>query len=484
MKTIISLDIGTTVVKAVAFSLLGEELSVFEQPLSLLYPQEGYVEQKPQELLRACDLVLKNTFDHIDKEELIALSMSTQGGSLVPTDEKGVPTGNLVTWMDKRASNMIEVWEKEGTADELRRECGWRPQAGLPLPLIMWFKKNDQELYSKTSRWMSVNDFVMHHLTGEFISNLSCAAEMLLVDLEMDNWSERISNLAGIDRRFLSDIRDATSIVGPLKDEMKVALGIHKSIPVVNGGQDHSCEAFALGVKEKGTGMLACGTAWVLNVALCDKNMDMVPDSMDLNYHVIPEAYIASEFLGSYGKHIDWWVSDIAIGLESKCDGDALFDKFNNRLTKTTLGSSGAIYDAKRGRFIGIGPTQDLGDLSRALLEGLVYQVYCCVKRLAALSVPLKEIWLIGGASRNALLPQMLSDSLGITVRMTSYTHGPALGAAMLALLAIGEAKSPEEARRRFKLDEISLHPVASKHEMYRRLFEKHEETNKDERCK
>ncbi len=481
MKTIISLDIGTTVVKTVAFSLLGEELSVFEQPLSLLYPQEGYVEQNPQELLRACEVVLKYAFDSVDKDEISALSMSTQGGSLVPADVNGIATGNLVTWMDARAEDLVETWDKTGVSEQLRQDCGWRPQAGLPLPLIHWFKKYDQELYKRTIRWMSVNDFVVHHLTGEFVSNLSCASEMLLVDLATDNWSDAISSMAGIDKSFLSDIRESTCIVGPLCDEMMTYLGIRKMLPVINGGQDHSCEALALGVKEKGMGMLACGTAWVLNVALHDKNMDLVPDTMDLNYHVIPDTYIASEFLGCYGKHIEWWVSEIAGGLVAGCDRDALYKKFNNRIKKAKLGSAGAIYDARGGRFLGIGPAQDFGDLSRALIEGLVYQVYYSVNRLANMGVPLKELWLIGGASRNALLPQMIADSLGITVRMTSYTHGPALGAAMLAMLATGEATSFEEARMRFKRDDLCLYPAATKYGMYQRLYEKHKEINKDE---
>ncbi len=481
MKTIISLDIGTTVVKTVVFSLFGKELAVYEQPLSLIHPQEGHVEQDPKELLQACDQVLLQAIMSQDATGVLAISISAQGGSLVPADAEGVPTGNVVTWMDTRASQIVDKWEQDGVSSRLRRECGWAPQPGLPLSLIFWYKQYGKDLFEKTERWMSVNDFVVHHLTGDCITNLSCAAEMMLVDLETDNWSERISSWAGIKRDLLSEIRDSASIAGYLTSELKAKLGLDRELPVVNGGQDHSCEALALGVREKGTGMLACGTAWVLNVAMQDKDMNLVPATMDLNYHVIPDFYIASEFLGGYGKQIEWWVSDVASGLASEVDRDGLYKAFNSRLEGTVLGSSGALYDAQRGRFLDVGPGQDIGDLSRALLEGLTYQVHRSVDRLKGMGVDLKELWLIGGASRNVLLPQMIADGLGLEVRMTSYSHGPALGAAMLAMMALGEVENLGEARERFSLEERALKPEAGKHESYMSLFRRYEEKNRYE---
>ena len=481
MKYIISLDIGTTVVKTVLFSLDGREKAVFEEPIGLVRPGDDRVEQDPGELLRACELVLRKAVGCLDGAEALAIGISAQGGSLVPADRNGDAVGNLVTWMDTRAAHLVEEWKQDGTSARLRGECGWAPQPGLPLSVIAWLREHDADLFARTERWMSVNDYVVHHLTGEYVTNLSCAAEMMLVDLATDDWSEPICADAGIKRELLSQIRPSHAVAGPLNDRMKRILGISGSLAVVNGGQDHSCEALALGVNGTGTGMLACGTAWVINVALEDKDMDLVPGGMDLNYHVVPERYIASEFLGGYGKQIEWWVSDIACGLDPASDRDDLYKAFNEVLAETAMGASGVRYDAVNGRFLDVGPGKDLGDLSRGLLEGLVWRVHQAVADLRTTGVELNELWLIGGASRNAILPQMIADALDLEVRMTSYTHGPALGAAMLALLAIGEAKSPDEARERFSLEAESLMPDAARHEQYGTIFKRYKEMDRYE---
>jgi xylulokinase len=114
-------------------------------------------------------------------------------------------------------------------------------------------------------------------------------------------------------------------------------------------------------------------------------------------------------------------------------------------------------------------------------LEGLTYQVHRAVASLKEQGIKLDELWLVGGASRNVLLPQMIADGLGLKVCMTAYSHGPALGAAILALLATGEVESLGEARERFSLDERAFKPEEGKHEMYLSLFNRYEEKNRYE---
>ena len=72
-------------------------------------------------------------------------------------------------------------------------------------------------------------------------------------------------------------------------------------------------------------------------------------------------------------------------------------------------------------------------DMSRAVLEGAAFEVRWALERLAAAGMPIEQMWMVGGATRSPIWPQIVADVTGVPIFLAPYTHGPALGAGILA---------------------------------------------------
>ncbi|NJN95032.1 MAG: hypothetical protein HC875_13485 [Anaerolineales bacterium] len=71
---------------------------------------------------------------------IAALSLSAQAGSLIPVKNNGTPTYPIITWMDRRAEELVNGWRADGVEPTVRRISGWSLQIGLPLPFIAWLR--------------------------------------------------------------------------------------------------------------------------------------------------------------------------------------------------------------------------------------------------------------------------------------------------------------------------------------------------------
>ena len=61
--------------------------------------------------------------------------------------------------------------------------------------------------------------------------------------------------------------------------------------------------------------------------------------------------------------------------------------------------------------------------------------------RVRNFGLPVEKLWMVGGAARSPLWPQIVADVVGIPMTLAQYSHGPALGAALLAARGLGWLK-------------------------------------------
>jgi xylulokinase len=434
----------------VLFNLMGEELAVAERAYTLQTPQPDWVELDPEEMWLAIIGIMRSICQNLAADiQILGIALSTQGGSLLPVDAVGNPTYNLVTWLDRRSESVVADWEESGLADQIRSRSGWAPQTGLPLPTICSLHQSHPGVIAKTKKFLSVNDFVAHHLTGEYATNPSMAGEMLLTNLQTGAWDQELCELAGIQIDQLSPISSSEAIVGEIKSEICRQVGLPLGVSLINGGQDHSCEALALGMTEPGSFLLACGTAWVINAATDSPEISTIPPEMALNYHVIPGRYIASQFLGALGAGMEWWLDQFwqSPNRENPISRADRYTSFNHALISTEPGSSGLRFQPVSGTprtnwapggYAGLNLNHTRADMGRAVLESAAFELRWALGNLHSFDLPVDNLWLVGGATRNPIWPQILADVTAIPISITQYSHGPALGAALLAAKGLG----------------------------------------------
>ena len=452
---ILSLDIGTSHSTAVLFDLAGRELAAAEQAHRLHTPQPGWVELAPDEiwgaLIEAVKAVCLGQASGVD---ILAVALSTQGGSLIPMGADGRPTYNAITWLDRRSESVVARWRQDGLDQHIRQISGWEPQPGLPLPSICALRQSQPAIFSATRRFLSVNDYVVYRLTGRFVTNPSMAGEMLLTDIRTGQWERELCGLAGIEAGQLSPILPSEAVCGEIAPEVCRQTGLPKGTLLVNGGQDHSCEALALGMVLPGNYWLACGTAWVINGVTDSPRVDAVPAEMALNHHVVPQRWIASQFLGGLGAGMEWWLDQFwqSPPSEKQIPKSQRYASFNAALKQTQPGSSGLLFypvsgrpgsGAASGGYWGLRLDHTRADMGRAVMEGAAHEVRWAVDawRVRNFGLPVEKLWMVGGAARSPLWPQIVADVVGIPMTLAQYSHGPALGAALLAARGLGWLK-------------------------------------------
>lgn len=202
---ILSLDIGTSLTKAVLFGPTGRELDVAEHAYPLHMPTPDKVELDPQEMWEAVVGVIKTICDrHNPNVHILALTLSTQGGTLLPVGADNTPTHHAITWLDRRSEEIVRDWRRQGVDQRIRQISGWGPQPGLPLASICALRRSQPEAFANTRKFLSVNDFIVHQLTGDYCTNPSMAGEMLLTDIQTGAWSHELCDLAGLNIDQLS----------------------------------------------------------------------------------------------------------------------------------------------------------------------------------------------------------------------------------------------------------------------------------------
>jgi len=513
-ESIIGLDVGTTVAKAVLFdpsgtnpsgqapsgrassgqAPSGAELRVAGQAYRLHTPRPGWAELDPDDIWQIALRMLRAVASGaLPGTRIRAIALATQGGTLIPCRADGMPTYRAITWMDQRSYDLAARRRAGGVADRVRQISGWSPQPGLPLLSIGWLRQARPEVFAATERIRSVNDFLAQCLTGRIATNPSMAGEMLLTDVATGQWSEELCGLVGIDPGRLSPILPSEAPLGTLLPEVAGLVGLDPQTVVINGGQDHSCEALALGMTSAGAGMLACGTAWVINGIVESPSVDAIPASMDLNHHVVPGRWVVSQFLGGLGACLEWWLNqcgpggDISVrsqrtGRQASETRDALWASSNEALGATVPGCAGLLYlpqtgarqvpgAAQRGGFAGLRLDHSRADMGRAIMEGAAYELRWALECLQQAGKAFDEMWMIGGATENPLWPQIVADVTGVPLSLTQYAHGPALGAAILAGMGLGIFDSLEAGLAGFRMPVRTIEPGATHAPAYDRQF-------------
>lgn len=169
MDLLLGLDVGTTAVKAAVYDtrLCVVAAAQASYQRGLASPREGWVEHDTADLWRGVVEAVRSVVAAAeDQGTVVALSLSTQGGTTIALDRGGKSLRPAISWMDTRADGQVgEGW----TAERVYRTTGWWSDNGLSLRHVRWLREHEPELYAATERFVFVNDFVLGRMTGAYL---------------------------------------------------------------------------------------------------------------------------------------------------------------------------------------------------------------------------------------------------------------------------------------------------------------------------
>jgi len=479
---VLGIDIGTSSAKAILYDLEGGEVGSGTRSYPLSTPRPGWTEQDPELLWEGLIGALRDVVARSEGYRILSLAIAAQAGSIIPVDLAGDPVYPMITWLDGRSQEQSQEWNADGTAAVIRRLSGWQPFAGLPLPSIAWLRRNMPDVHRAARRYLGPADFAIHRLTGNFATDLSAASEMLLVDIKTGLWSEELCAIGGVDPSAQSELGWAGRKLGEIDREAAKMTGLPAGTPVIAGGNDQPCAGLGMGMTEPGKVMLSTGTAWVIQSVVESDSTDSVPDWVNLYYHAVPGKRLGGQLVGGFGATVDWYLRQAYSGPGSPdpADMESTYSLFNKDVGSSEPGANGLMFlslggpsqimhSAPGGAFLGLGLAHTRADMSRAVLEGCACEVRWALDELGANGIPVKDLWLAGGANRSPYWPQIIADVCAIPLNVASYANWAALGAAILAGWGAGAFATIDEGVARLRPTSLSLLPDASRGEFYER---------------
>lgn len=437
-------DLGTSGDKACVFDRSGRliDTEIGEYPTHH-YPGTG-AEQDPADWWRAVCATTRSLAERVDIHDVVAVSFSGQMQCCLPVDSRGVPLHNGIIWSDQRATEQTDLLLREIDASEVYRISGHRASPVYSLEKLMWLRDNEPETYRRTYKMIGVKDYVIHRLTGNFVTDRSDASGTNAFDIHRMEWSEEICRAAGVATSLLPEVHESTDIVGSVTASAAAETGIPEGVPVVCGGGDGACAAVGAGSVAPGTCYLSMGTSGWIGASSEQPIVD--PQMRLINFvHLVPGLLMPCGPTSSCGNAMEW-----VLGLVAHGEGGARHDWIDEEVGVVPAGAGGLLFvpylageraprwdpDA-RGAFVGLTLAHTRASLVRAVMEGVGLNL-SMILDIFREHIPIDRLSWIGG-SRGPVWDKITADALGVEMDLVANSrHATAIGAAVGAAVAAG----------------------------------------------
>ncbi len=477
---VIGVDCSTTAAKAVVWDMKGKAIATGRCTYEVDHVRSGWAEQNAVDWWDSTSVAIATAAAQVDCDRIAALAITHQRETFVCVDRNGKSIRPAMIWMDVRANAEVEEF---GT-DEVHRITGKPPNPTPAWYKLLWLKKHEPETIARTAHVVDVGGYLVHKLTGQWVTSWASADPLGLVDLKSFDYDDTLLSLAGLDRSKVSKVLPPGAIAGTLTTDMAKRLKLPPGLAVVVGAGDGQSAGLGCNVTRPGRAYLNIGTGTVSGVYADKYSYGNAYRTMG---GPIPGTYIFETFIGGGTQNISWFIEQIS-GLDDKrlTPGQTPLQILEDAAAQIPEGSerllclpywSGAMtpyWDGHaRGAYVGLSGLHGKAHMYRAILEALALE-----ERLLTLGVEeatgraIDEIVLLGGGSRSPLLCQIIANVLGRSVKLAREQESTALGAGIHAAAAAGFYKDIRDAADAMTGTEKSFEPDAESHARYSEIFE------------
>lgn len=430
----LTFDIGTTALKTALVNEWGKVLALSEVEYAPEAPRPGWMEEAPETYWEAAATGTRAVLEEARMPGYVvdAIGLSSQGESFVAIDEAGEPLTPVIVWLDGRAREVAERWQREGlTAEKFRAITGY-PWIVHELTVfkIGWLAEHHPEAH-RAAKFLCLPDYLIFRMTGEFATDFNIAQMGGLLDVGRGEWSVEMLEAAGIDESQLPSIHAPGTVVGEISVEAASFLGVKAGAPVCTGCNDQLAGAIGAGNVRPGVVSETTGTALAV-VATTENRVDS--DQFFVGRHAAEGAWYAMPYAPVSAIVLTWFRDlcgvtgwdELLAGIEEVPPGaDGL----------TVLPHFSGTPDGRdaRGAILGLTLSHGRAEIARAIMESCACLLRELLEPLVAGAFTPETIRSLGGAARSDAWLQMKADMLQTPVERPVCTEAASLGAAMLA---------------------------------------------------
>ena len=427
----IGVDIGTTATKAICFDIHGNVIRQVSHSYAMYHPKPNWSVQNPQEIL---ETVLK-CISEITKgiqPEFISFSSAMQ--SIIAINETGKPLTEAILWADNRAALIAENLKNSKKGKHFYQKTGIPIHPFSPMTKIAWFKEFDSEVFLKTFKFISIKEYVWHHLTYEYCTDTSMASGTGLLNIHTLEWDDEVLEFLNIKPNQLSKVCQVTH----------QGKGISDDFLYVIGGGDGALANLGTGAMSKNCIALTIGTSGAVRLPIDKPYVDKQMRTQC--YHLMDSQYLTLGAVNN-GAIILQWLRETLLKTEKSFE--VLFEEAEKipagsdglLFVPYLLGERAPIWDASaQGSLLGMQITHTQAHLVRATLEGILFGLFQITEILLPDPEERKQtkVMASGGFGKSELWLQMVADIFQMRVETSQTIEGSTWGAVLLGMKSLG----------------------------------------------
>lgn len=219
MPSLLGIDNGLTVSKAVVFDIDGTQLGIARKRVLQSMPHPRWVERDMAGLWGAtAEAILEAVVSSgRPAADIEAVAVTAHGDGVYLVDREQRPLGPGILSLDSRAGDVLSAWSRQGVFEAALELTGQVPHVSAPSTLLAWIKRNDPRRYRDIGAVLACKDWLRLCLTGVVCGDPT-EASTSFSDVRTQTYTPGALRLYGLTE--LSDalppIKGAADVVGPV----------------------------------------------------------------------------------------------------------------------------------------------------------------------------------------------------------------------------------------------------------------------------
>ena len=425
MGYILALDQGTTSSRAILFDETGTIAATAQHEFEQFYPQAGWVEHDPTEILTSQVSCAVEVLGKIGARprDVAAIGITNQRETVVVWERAtGKPIHSAIVWQDRRTAARCSELEASGVGEVVSSKTGLVLDPYFSGTKVAWILDNVPGARTRAERgelaFGTVDSWLIWHLTSgkRHVTDVTNASRTLLYNIVKGEWDPELLRIFNVPASILPEVAWSSEKVG----EVTTTLGL-AGAAIAGIAGDQQAALFGQLCWSAGEAKNTYGTGCFL---LQNVGTEFVRSKHRLITTLAASAGKRREYAleGSIfiGGAVVQWLRDNLKLIGASSDVEALAasvpDTGGVVFVPAFVGLGAPHWDAHAaGMLIGLRRDTKPGHIARAALEAIAFQVADVLEAVhGETGTPLAALRVDGGASVNDLLMQFQADVLGV----------------------------------------------------------------------
>ena len=216
-RVVISLDLGTTGNRAIAWSQDGRPVASSYYEFPQYFPQDAWVEHDANEIWQTTQKALFDVLEKVGPPNVAAIGISNQRETTVIWNKKtGQPIHNAIVWQCRRTSKQCEALANK--TDMIKAKTGLRLDAYFSATKIEWLLDNVTGARDShdTLAFGTIDSWLLWKLSNGAVhaTDTSNASRTMLFNIHTMDYDAELLDLFHVPRSLLPQVKDSNAHFG------------------------------------------------------------------------------------------------------------------------------------------------------------------------------------------------------------------------------------------------------------------------------